>query len=166
MRTAPAIALLTLVAALLGCGDLVQSDAALGTWYLQSYNDAAMPGTAVFRSANDSSLITIDSVRLVLDDGGACTWLVHLAATAPALTDDCLWTLDAGPDDILVTILATYTLRGSASAGQILVRDPNDNLLVFGRDPAEGEPIEPEPAVRGDLRREPVVSRLDFNQGQ
>jgi hypothetical protein len=165
MRTLPAIGPLVLLAALLGCGDSVQSEALLGTWYLQSYNDSAMPGTAVFRSANDSSLITIDSVRLVLDDGAACTWLVHLAATAPALTDDCAWTLDAGPDDILVTILATYTLRGIASAGQIFVRDPNDNLLIFGRDPAEGEPIEPEPAARGDLASETVVSRLDPNQG-
>jgi hypothetical protein len=165
MRTLLTFGPLVLLTAVLGCGDATESEVLLGTWYLQSYNDSAMPGTAVFRSANDSSLMTIDSARLVLDDGATCTWLVHLAATAPALTDECAWTLDAGPDDILVTILATYTLRGSASAGQVLVRDPNDNLLVFGRDPAEGDPIEPEPAARGDLEGGAVVSRLDPNRG-
>jgi len=165
MRLLRTLGRLLLLSAALACGSSTEPDAVIGAWYLQSYNDSAMPGTAVFRSANDSSLITIDSVRLVLDDGATCTWLVHLAATAPALTDECQWTLDAGPDDILVTILATYTLRGSASAGQVLVRDPNDNLLVFGRDPAEADPIEPEPAARGDLEGGAVVSRLDPNQG-
>jgi hypothetical protein len=144
MRATRVASLLVVVAAL-ACGSSIEPDAVIGPWYLQSYNDSAMPGTAVFRSGTDSSLITIDSVRLVLDDGAACTWLVDLADEAANTTADCTWTLDAGPDDILVTILGTFTLRGGATATALVVFDPADNLLVFGREPAEQRPFDPDP---------------------
>ena len=73
---------------------------------------------------------------------------VDAAAARPRTpaTDECVWTLNAGPDDLLVTILGTYELRGDASASVLSVRDPNDNLLVFGRDPAERGPVDPTPS--------------------
>jgi hypothetical protein len=133
------------VFAAVACGSSLDPDIVIGTWYLHAYNDSAMPGTAVFYSGNDSSLITIDSVRLVLDDGAACGWLVDLADAVPNTTTDCVWTVDASPDDILVTILETFTLRGGATADDLAVFDPAGNLLVFGRQPAQPRPFDPEP---------------------
>jgi hypothetical protein len=157
MRAAPIVGPLLLVVAASACGSSTEPDAVIGTWYLQSYNDSTVPGTAVYRSAIDSSLITIDSVRLVLEDGAACTWLVHLVGAAPNATADCVWTLDASPDDILVTILDSYTLRGTAAAAALSVDDPTGNLLVFGREPPG--PVEPNPAVGVTSRSEPGYPR-------
>ena len=109
-------------------------------------SDSAMPGTAIFHSATDSSLLAIDSVRLTLDDGSTCTWLVHETGTPPNSTDACVWTLDAGPDQLLVTITGGFELRGSASAAALQLRDLNGNRLAFGRDPAVRGPDQPTPA--------------------
>jgi hypothetical protein len=135
------------LAAVLACGSSLDPETVSGVWYLQSYNDSTVPGIAVFRSGTDSSLITIDSVRLVLDDGSACSWLVDLADEAPHTTGECVWTLDADPDDILVTILGTFTLRGGATADDLVVFVPADNLLVFGRQPAGPRPFDPDPGT-------------------
>jgi hypothetical protein len=164
MRARATLGTLLLLAAALGCGSS-ESEALVGPWYLQSYNDSAMPGTAVFRSANDSDLIGIDSVRLVLDDASACSWLVHLTGTAPTTTNECVWTLDAGPDDILVTILVTYTLQGSATADDLRVTDPSGNHLVFGREPAERDPFEPQPGALRDVETGAGVSRVTARRG-
>jgi hypothetical protein len=144
MRTRTILAPVIVLAAV-ACGSSLDPDIVIGTWYLQSYNDSTMPGTAVFYSGDDSSFITVDSVRLVLDDGSACAWLVDLADAAANTTTDCVWTLDASPDDILITILDTFTLSGGATADDLAVFDPAGNLLVFGRQPALPRPFDPEP---------------------
>jgi len=144
---------LLVLAVVLACGSSLDSSVVIGTWYLQSYNDSAMPGTAVFHSGNDSSLLAIDSVRLTLDDGSTCSWLVHLTGTPANSTDACVWTLDAGPDQLLVTVTGGFELRGSASGAALLLRDLNGNRLEFGRDPAERGPDLPTPARTDPGRR-------------
>jgi hypothetical protein len=127
------------------CGGAAEPEAVIGTWYLETYNDAPVPGTAVFRAGTDSSLIQIDSVVLRLETGLACHWLVDLSETPANQTDACIWALDAGPDSLLVTVEDLYQLRGDATAAQLRLRDPNDNLLVFSREPGGSRPDDTDP---------------------
>lgn len=137
----PALALAVAIA----CSSSIEPETVEGTWYLHAYNDSAVPGVAVFRSGSDSSLIAIDSVRLQLNTASACSWLVHLANQAANLATTCIWTLDASPDDIMVTVDGGFVLRGDAGEAALLLRDPNGNLLQFEREPAVAEPEEPNP---------------------
>jgi hypothetical protein len=146
MRLRTALATPLLVAA---CGGVVEPEAVLGAWYLETYNGAAVPGTAVFHEGSDSSLIEIDSVRLVVETGFTCTWLVDLGGAPANGTDVCVWTLDADPDAMLVTIEGGFQLRGDATFGTLGLRDSNDNLLVFSRDPTGSNPEEPRPRRSG-----------------
>lgn len=133
------------MAAALACGSALEPAAVQGTWYLHAYNDSAMPGTAVFRSGNDSSFIAIDSVRLHLGAESECGWLVHLTNEPANVATSCVWSLDAGGDDLVVTIAEGFVLRGAVTATLLRLRDPNGNVLQFERDPAVRQPEEPEP---------------------
>ena len=133
------------IAVAIACGSTLEPEAVEGTWYLHAYNDSAVPGQAVFRAGNDSSVIAIDSVRLQLNTESACGWLVHLANQPPNVATDCAWTVDASPDDLMVTVDGGFVLRGDAASAVLLLRDPNGNLLRFEREPALPEPEEPDP---------------------
>ena len=137
----PALALGVAVA----CSSSIEPEAVEGVWYLRAYNDSAVPGIAVFRAGNDSSLIEIDSVRLQLNTASVCGWLVDLANQGPNVATTCTWTVDASPDDLMVTIEEGFVLRGDATSDALLLEDPNGNQLQFGREPAVGEPVEPNP---------------------
>lgn len=147
-RLIPVLGSLIVLAAALACGGSLEPDTLIGTWYLQTYNDSTVPGIAIFRTSSDSSALAIDSVRLRLGDGSACDWLVKLTDEPANATSTCIWTLDANPDDLLVTIEGGFDLRGDAAAAALRLRDPNGNWLVFGREPAVPEPIEPNPRRR------------------
>jgi hypothetical protein len=140
-RVGPILAVGVLVA----CGSTVEPEAVEGTWYLHAYNDSAVPGRAVFHAGNDSSVIEIDSVRLQLAAGAQCSWLVDLANEPANAASSCVWSLDADPDDLMVTIDGEYVLRGDAMPALLRLRDPNDNTLQFERDPAVPGPEEPHP---------------------
>jgi hypothetical protein len=139
----PTLPVLVLLAA--GCGGSVEPEAMIGPWYLETYNGDAVPGSAIFRAGTDSSLIEIDSVRLQLETGFACSWLVDLGGAPANATEICVWTLDADPDALVVTIEGGFLLRGDATSAMLRLRDPNDNVLVFSREPTGSNPEEPGP---------------------
>lgn len=133
------------LAVALACGSAVEPETVLGTWYLHAYNDSAMPGEAEFRSGSGGSVIAIDSVRLSLDADASCGWLVHLANEAPNLATSCVWAVNDGSDDLVVTIDAAFVLRGDVLAALLRLQDPNGNVLEFERDPAVRGPVDPDP---------------------
>jgi hypothetical protein len=141
---APALTGLAFTVAL-GCGSSLEPGSVQGTWYLHAYNDSAVPGPAVFRTAADSSVIEIDSVRLDLAGGGECDWLVHLTGQPANTATTCAWTVDAGDDDVMVTVDQGFVLRGDVLPAALRLRDPNGNVLRFEPDPPQPEPEQPEP---------------------
>jgi hypothetical protein len=131
------------------CGGSLEPDAIVGTWYLQNYNDSLVPGAAVFHSGTDTSVVVIDSVVLDLQAASRCQWLVDLADQPVSNSETCAWSLGAGPDDVQVTVNDVFTLRGSADADVLDLLDPNENHLVFGRDPPLPRPDQPGATARG-----------------